>query len=153
MLTHQCWFTALYSQQLLASQSFEFLIYILPALQMPLIRYTNVFYRGRLSRHITPPPHPPPRILVPSLGLGITTPFWQLSPPNMTYSLTKPTANPVGGKACSPTMGGLLRYSQHLLASQSFEFLICISFALQMPLIRYTNVFYLERLSRHNMLF
>ena len=53
MLTHQVWFTALFTQRLLALQSFEFLICILLALQMPLIhvRCTNVFYQGRLSRH------------------------------------------------------------------------------------------------------
>ena len=52
MLIHQGWFTALYSQHLLASQSFEFLICILQALNMPLILCTNVFYQERLSRHI-----------------------------------------------------------------------------------------------------
>ena len=52
MLIHQGWFTALYTQHLLDSQSFEFEICILQALNMPLIRYTNVFFQGRLSRHI-----------------------------------------------------------------------------------------------------
>ena len=37
------------------SQSFEFLICILQALNMPLIRCTNVFYQGKLSRYITSP--------------------------------------------------------------------------------------------------
>ena len=64
MLTHQGWFTALYSH----SQSFEFLICILLTLQMPLIRCTNVFYQGRLSRPITFPSER----LAPSLGLGTT---------------------------------------------------------------------------------
>ena len=53
MPIHQGWFTAPYSQPLLNSQSFEFLICILQALNMPLIRCTNVFYQRRLSRHIT----------------------------------------------------------------------------------------------------
>ena len=52
MLIHQGWFTALYTLHLLTSQSFDFLICILQALNMPLIRCTNVFYQGRLSRHI-----------------------------------------------------------------------------------------------------
>ena len=49
------WFIALYTQHLLNSQSFEFEICILQALNMPLIRCTNVFFQGRLSRHITSP--------------------------------------------------------------------------------------------------
>ena len=48
-------YCAIYSQHLLASPSFEFLFCILLAFQMPLIRCTNIFYQGRLSRHITPP--------------------------------------------------------------------------------------------------
>ena len=55
MLIHKGWFTALYTQHLLDSQSFEFQICILQAINMPLIRCTNVFFQGRLSRHITPP--------------------------------------------------------------------------------------------------
>ena len=46
MLIHQGWFTALYTQHLLDSQSFEFLICILLPANMPLIRCTNVFYKG-----------------------------------------------------------------------------------------------------------
>ena len=67
ILIHQGWFTALYTQHLLASHSFEFKICILQqALNMPLIRCTYVFFQGRLSHHILPPP----RRLAPSLGLG-----------------------------------------------------------------------------------
>ena len=58
-------------------------------------------------------------------------------------------ANRVDGKACSSTKGGLPRYTQRLLDSHSFEFEICISQALNMPLIRCTNVFFQGRLSRH----
>ena len=118
---------------------------------MPLTkRCSNVFYQGRLPRHITPPP----RRLVPSLGLG-TTWVRQLRsgschhPTAATKCNEQPsqaTANPVRGKACSPIKGGLLR----LLASQSsVEFLICILLALQMPLIRCSNVFCPGRLSCH----
>ena len=52
MLIHQGLFTALYTQHLLDSQSFEFEICILQALNMPLMRCTNVFFQGSLSRHI-----------------------------------------------------------------------------------------------------
>ena len=68
MLIHQGWFTALYTLHLLDSQSFKFLICILQALNMPLIRCTNVFFQGRLSRHITSPT----KKTVTSLGLGTT---------------------------------------------------------------------------------
>ena len=49
MLIHQGWFAVLYTQHLLDSQSFEFEICILQALNMPLIRCTNIFFQGRLS--------------------------------------------------------------------------------------------------------
>ena len=44
VLLQQRWFTAIYSQHLLDSRSLEYLICILPALQMPPIRCTDVFY-------------------------------------------------------------------------------------------------------------
>ena len=53
---------------LLDSQSFEFLICILQALNMPLIRCTNVFYKGGYPVTLLPPP----RRLAPSLCLGNT---------------------------------------------------------------------------------
>ena len=68
MLIHQGWFTALYTQHLLESQSFEFLICILLPANMPLIRCTNVFYKGDYPVTLLPPP----RRLAPSLGLGTT---------------------------------------------------------------------------------
>ena len=68
MLIHQGWFIALYIQHLLDSQSFEFLICILLPANMPLIRCTNVFYKGDYPVTLLPPP----RRLVPSLGLGTT---------------------------------------------------------------------------------
>ena len=40
---------------------------------------------------------------------------------------SRATANPVGGKACSFTKGGLLRYIPNTRSSQSLEFEICIS--------------------------
>ena len=120
MLIHQGWFTALYTQHLLESQSFEFLIFILLPANMPLIRCTNVFYKGDYPVTLLPPP----RRLVPSLGrvlsLGLgTTWVRQLRsgschPPTAATKCnerpSEATANPVGGKSCSSTKGGLLRY-------------------------------------------
>ena len=114
MLIHQGWFTALYIQHLLDSQSFEFLICILLPANMPLIRCTNVFYKGDYPVTLLPPP----RRLAPSLGLG-TTWVRQLRSGSCHHptAATKcnewpiqATANLVGGKACSSTKGGLLRY-------------------------------------------
>ena len=68
MLIHQGWFTALYTQHLLDSQSLEFEICILLPANMPLIRCTNVFYKGDYPVTLLPPP----RRLAPSLGLGTT---------------------------------------------------------------------------------
>ena len=99
---------------------------------------------------------PPPRRLAPSLGLG-TTWVRQLSSGSCHHPTaatkcnvqpSKATANPVGGKACSSTKDGLLRYILNT-QSQRFEFEICILQALNMPLIRCTNVFFQGRLSRH----
>ena len=79
MLIHQGWCTALYTQHLLDSQSFEFEICILQALNMPLIRCTNVFSKGGYPVTLLPTP----RRLAPSLGLGTSlgkaTTVWQLS--------------------------------------------------------------------------
>ena len=69
MLIHQGWFTALNTQHLLDSQSLEFLICILLPANMPLIRCTNVFYKGDYPVTLLPPS---PRRLAPSLGLGTT---------------------------------------------------------------------------------
>ena len=44
MHIHQGWFTALYTQHLLDSQSFELEICILQALNMPLKCYSNIFF-------------------------------------------------------------------------------------------------------------
>ena len=42
--------------------------------------------------------------------------------------------NPVSGKACSPTKGGLIcLYMQPLLAPQTSEFVICISIYIRAP--------------------
>ena len=78
---------------------------------------------------------PPPRRLAPSLGLGTT---WVRQPRSgschyptaATKCNEQPkqaTANPVGGKACSSTKGGLLRYipntySIHKVSSLKFAY-------------------------------
>ena len=61
------WFTVLYTQHLLDSQSFEFEICMLQALNMPPIRCTNVFSKGGYPVTLLSPP----RRLVPSLGMLI----------------------------------------------------------------------------------
>ena len=86
MLIHQGWFTALYTQHLKGGYPVTLL--------------------------------PPPRRLVPSLGLGTTWVRQLLSgschyPTAVTKCNEQPSrakANPVGGKVCSSTKGGLLRY-------------------------------------------
>ena len=81
MLIHKGWFTALYTQHfLLDSQSFEFEIcIILQALNMPLICYINIFFQGRLSRHITSPSEKICQESWPGDNMGKATPVWQLS--------------------------------------------------------------------------
>ena len=93
MLIHQGLFTLLYTQHLPDSQSFEFEICILQALNMPLIRCTNVFFQGRLSRHITSPSEKSRPETWPGDYMGKATPFWRLS-----------------SSYLSSTKGGLLRY-------------------------------------------
>ena len=83
---------------------------------MPLIRCTNVFYQGRLSRHISSPLREvSPRVL----AWGLPTRVRQLRPSSCHHPTaatkcneqpSQATANPVDGKACSSTKGGLLRY-------------------------------------------
>ena len=131
MLIHQGWFTALYTQHLLDSQSLEFEICILQALNMPLIHCTNIFFQGRLSRHITSPSEK----TRPEFWPGITwvRQPWSGSchhPTAATKCNVRPsqaTASPVGGKACSSTKGGLLRYilntySIHKVSSLKFAY-------------------------------
>ena len=62
------------------------------------------------------------------------------------------TANPVGGKACSSTKGGLLRYILNTYSIHKVSSLkICILQALNMPLIRCTNVFQREAIPSHSL--
>ena len=119
---------------------------------MPLIRCTNVFYKGDYPVTLLPPP----RRLAPSLGLG-TTWVRQLrsgschDPTAATKCKEQPsraTANPVGGKACSSTKGGLLHY---ILNTNSIHKLSSLKFAYyyNMPLLRCTNVFTREAIPSH----
>ena len=64
---------------LLDSQSFEFEICILQALNMPLICCTNIFFQGRLSRHITSPSEKTRPESWPGDHMGKATPVRQLS--------------------------------------------------------------------------
>ena len=71
-------YCAIYST-FLDSQSFEFEICILQALNMPLIRCTIVFFQGRLSRHTTSPSEKTRPESWPGDYMGNATPIWQLS--------------------------------------------------------------------------
>ena len=117
MLNHQGWFTALFTQHLLDSHSLEFEMCIFPRKAIPVTLL------------------PPPRRLAPSLGLGTS---WVRQPRSggchhptaatkCNEQLSQATANPVGGKACSTTKGGLLRYilntySIHIVSSLKFAY-------------------------------
>ena len=147
MLIHQGWFTALYTQHPPQPQSFEFLICILLPANMPLIRCTNVFYKGDYPVTLLPPP----RRLAPSLGLG-TTWVRQLRsgschhPTAATKCNERPSqshSKPRRWKSMLIHQGWFTAlYTQHPPQPQSFEFLICILLPANMPLIRCTNVFY-----------
>ena len=139
MLIHQGWFTALYTQHLLDSQSFEFEICILQALNMQLIHCTNVlvFYQGRLSRHITPPSEKTRPESWPGNYMGKASQVWQLSLSHRCHHCNEQPSqartNPVSGKAFSSTKGGLLcyilnTYLIHKVSSLKFAYykhLIC----------------------------
>ena len=98
---------------------------------MPLIRCTNVFYKGDYPVTLLPPT----RRLVPSLDLG-TTWVRQLRSGSCHYPTaatkcnvqpSRATASPVGGKACSSHKGVLLRYipntySIHTVSSLKFAY-------------------------------
>ena len=117
MLIHQGWFTVLYTQHLLDSQSFEFEICIFPREAIPL--------------HYFPLREDSPRVLAWGY-MGKATPIRQLSLSHrchqiVTWCRDQATENPVGGKACSSTKGGLLcyipnTYSIHKVSSLKFAF-------------------------------
>ena len=110
MLIHQGWFTALYTQHLLDSQSLEFEICIFP--------------REAIPSHYFP---------VPSLGLGTTWVMQLLPavviipplPPNVANSRVEPQ-KPRRWKSMLIHQGWFTALcTQHLLDSQSLEFEIC----------------------------
>ena len=68
MLIHQGWFTAIYTQHLLDSQSFKFEICILQALNTLHQHIFTYFSKGGYSVTLLSPL----RRLIPSLGLGTT---------------------------------------------------------------------------------
>ena len=94
LILHQGWFTALYTQHLLDSQSFEFEICILH--NMPLIRSTNIFFQRRLS----PLREDSSRVLAWELhgqgNSGLAVVIILRLPPNVTFKgPIQATANPV----------------------------------------------------------
>ena len=118
------WFTTLYTLHLLDSQRFEFKICIFLAFQMPLIRCNNLFYQGRLSRHIASPSEKTRPESRPRNYMGKATPVFPPLPPNVTKAKpSRTTANPVDGKACSSTKDGLFyTYSIHKVSSLKFAY-------------------------------
>ena len=112
-----------------------------------LIRCTYVFYQGRLSRHIISPSEKTRPKSWPGNYIGKATPVWQLSSSTAATKCneqtSQTTANPVGGKACSSTKVGLLRYTvnTYSIHKSPFEIRICILQGLNMPLICCTYVF------------
>ena len=118
--------------------SFE--ICILQALNMPLIRCTKLFYQGRLSRHITFPSEKSRLESWHGDYMGKATPVWQLSLSYRCHQNPRQTSSVE--KHAHPLRVVLLRYILNTLDSQSFEFEICILQALNMPLIRCTNIFF-----------
>ena len=130
MLIHQGWFTALYTQPLLDSHSSLKYAYFKHSICR---KYAVPTYFSQGGYPVTL--LSPPRTLVPSLGLGNT---WvrQLRSGSCHHPtaatkcnerLSQATASPVGGKACSSTNGGLLRYipnpySIHKVSSLKFAY-------------------------------
>ena len=128
MLTHQGWFNLLYMQPLLPSQTTEFVICIPIYIQLHAVTLL-----------------PPPRSLVPRLGLGNT---WvrQLRSGSCHYPTAATKCN-VGRHANKPrqwksmlTHQGWfnLLYMQPLLPSQTTEFVICISIYIQLHAVTFS---------------
>ena len=87
---------------------------------MLLIRCTNVFFQGRLSRHITSPfektrPESWPRDYMVVRQLRSGSCHYPTAASKCNVRPSRATANLVGGKACSPTKGGVLRYKYYTL--------------------------------------
>ena len=135
MRIHQGWFTVLYNQHLLESQSFGFEIRILIT-NTQLYAAANTLHRRIVSKGGYPVTLlPPPRRLAPNLGMGTT---WVRQPRSGSCHYptaatkcnewpSRATANPVGGKACSSTKGCLLRfllntYSNYKVSSFKFVY-------------------------------
>ena len=87
-------------------------------------------FQGRLSRHITSPSEKTRPESWPGDYMGKATPFsgschHPTAATKCNVQPSRATANPVGGKACSSTKGGLLRYipntySIHKVSSLKF---------------------------------
>ena len=143
MLIHQGWFTALYTQHLLVSQSFEF-----ENLHITSTEYAANTLHQRFSKGVYPVTLlPPPRRLVPSLGLGTT---WVRQPglavviipplpPNVTCSRNKPQQTPSVEKHAHPPR--VVYCAIYSTLTRFTKFRVCILQAPNMPLIRCTNVY------------
>ena len=123
MLVYQGWFTALYTQHLHDSQSFEFEICILQALNISLIRCTNgIFPREAIPSHYFPFRVNSSRVLAWGLN-GVKQPrssscHYPTAATKCNEQPSRATAKPAGGKACSSTKGGystLTRFSKFRL--------------------------------------
>ena len=84
------------------------------------------YFQGRLSRHITPSSEKTRPESWPGDYMGKATPVWPAAT-KCNVQPSRATANPVGGKACSSTKGGLLRYipntySIHKVSSLKFAY-------------------------------
>ena len=147
-------YCAIYTRHLLASQSFEFLMHITSTPDTANTS-TKEGYPVTLL--------PLPRNLTPRLGLGNT---WlrQLRSGSCHHPTaatkyneqqSQATANPVEKHAHPPRAVYCAIYTQHLLASPSFESIsnLHITSTPDAALIRCINVFYQGRLSHHRSIF
>ena len=98
------------------------------------------YFQGRLSRHITPPSEKTRPESWPGDYMGKATPSGGCHHPTAATKCTEQpspaTANPVGGKACSSTKGGLLRY---ILNTYSIHKVSSLKFALPREAISLHN--------------
>ena len=152
-------FTALYTQHLLDSKSFEFEICILQRHSICHLYVAPTYFpREAITSHYFPLREDSER-LVPSLGLG-TTWVWQLRSGSCHHPTaatkcnvqpSKATANPVGEKACSSTKGGLLRY---IVNTYSIHKVLSLKYAYYSGTQYATNTvqrIFQGRLSRHTL--
>ena len=111
MLTHQGWFNLLIHPTFTPTTNYR-------------VCNLHIYLYPTQRRHITSPSEKS------RPEMGKATPVWQLtiSRAATKCNMGRLANNPVSGKACSPTKGGLIcLYMQPLLLPQTTEFVICIS--------------------------